>query len=1026
MSPFPIAPLALLLPAALTLQVQAKPQQPPPRAANLTAERPPARAHRPQDAKSSGVPLMPLQPRALSLGQIRTAAVATTYRYADLNAMSYADLVTTLAGIRWSQVTDLFQYNPDAVTFYQDANRVQALISAIQSRGATFTDSDDKGIPTLVEVLRAGFFLGYYHSDLSSLDARSYKDKCLPAIQATQANANFRLGTATQNGVIQSMGMLISNADSSPAVINAFTPILQDYNANWATYMADSTKASAVWNVTSAIDYDLTWNVLGGNPYSATLAGPFAGSIDGYLAQITALATTHGYSDPGIRWLIDSSVYIAGYDGRFHSNGTAGLQAVTTAIQRYGSAPWTYASAQAAEVIHDLYNDRDANGRVQSWTQIQSDIRTQYTPVKRDFDGGLFHTQVGSAVDPTKVKTLVWAHKETKAQFFRALRRDTPIDPSHHQDDSLTMVIYDSPDAYKMNRFAYGLSTDNGGIMIESLGTFFTYERTPAQSYYSLEELFRHEGVHYLQGRFEEPGFFGDAPLYDHDRLTWIDEGSAEFFAGSTRTEGVKPRYIKAHLIQGYDPSTWYSVSQVVNATYASGWTFYDYASEFVDYLYHGPWDNYLAMLDRLKANDPSGFSAICAQDATSGTLNNGYQSWLQYVAANVGTFSSPSTSPDYLARIPAKPLAQVASDIQSATGLTGISTSTTTGLDWNTYTLRGTYAAGTSRGSLLADWQAMDAQANAWLQALSAKSWAGYKTDTCYFVNYAKDAANRVTWQVVFHGVNTDNGAPANTVTAAINTPASNLTITSGTVVSFAGSATDSSSAAQLSYTWTFGDGTTASGASATHAFTNAGVAPVLFTVTFTATDDTGASATATRTITVNPTSTAPTVALQVATAPGKATFQPHVSSNVTKVTYWVDQLAPFSLTTAPFDAMYSTSAMTAGSKHLVYARAYNAAGAYADSGWVPFTVLSDQLSIQVKATPAAGGSVTFTPTVGGNVSKVIFYVDRWDLFTTATTSPWTGQMSGLAPGTHYVCAEALDAAGHTVYTSWVAFVMP
>ncbi|MBI4911558.1 MAG: PKD domain-containing protein [Acidobacteria bacterium] len=99
--------------------------------------------------------------------------------------------------------------------------------------------------------------------------------------------------------------------------------------------------------------------------------------------------------------------------------------------------------------------------------------------------------------------------------------------------------------------------------------------------------------------------------------------------------------------------------------------------------------------------------------------------------------------------------------------------------------------------------------------------------------------------------------GAPAaNTVAASITAPASNLTVASGTLVAFAGSATDSSPTATLSYAWNFGDGGTATGAGASHAFTNTGASAVTRTVTFTATDDTGASGSATRTITVNPAS--------------------------------------------------------------------------------------------------------------------------------------------------------------------------
>ena len=106
----------------------------------------------------------------------------------------------------------------------------------------------------------------------------------------------------------------------------------------------------------------------------------------------------------------------------------------------------------------------------------------------------------------------------------------------------LTIVIYNNPDDYQLNRQLYGYETNNGGIYIEEKGTFFTYERTPKQSIYSLEELFRHEFTHYLQGRYEVPGLFGSGELYQNERLTWFQEGNAEFFAGSTRTNNVVPR----------------------------------------------------------------------------------------------------------------------------------------------------------------------------------------------------------------------------------------------------------------------------------------------------------------------------------------------------------------------------------------------------------------------------------------------------------------------------------------------------
>jgi hypothetical protein len=92
------------------------------------------------------------------------------------------------------------------------------------------------------------------------------------------------------------------------------------------------------------------------------------------------------------------------------------------------------------------------------------------------------------------------------------------------------------------------------------------------------------------------------------------------------------------------------------------------------------------------------------------------------------------------------------------------------------------------------------------------------------------------------------------NNIEATIRKPAADLTLASGTVVPFQGAARESSGNTALGYAWSFGDGACAAGAEATHAFRNAGTAPAARTVTFTATDATGARDSDTRTITVLP----------------------------------------------------------------------------------------------------------------------------------------------------------------------------
>lgn len=105
-------------------------------------------------------------------------------------------------------------------------------------------------------------------------------------------------------------------------------------------------------------------------------------------------------------------------------------------------------------------------------------------------------------------------------------------------------------------------------------------------------------------------------------------------------------------------------------------------------------------------------------------------------------------------------------------------------------------------------------------------------------------------------------NTNPPNKVTATITSPSSAMTIGSGTVVSFLGTGMDSDTSANLTYSWNFGDGNVASGASTSHAFTNSGTANAAYTVTLRVTDSTGVTGADTRAIVVTP---APPVAVSI-----------------------------------------------------------------------------------------------------------------------------------------------------------------
>ncbi|PEY36366.1 collagenase [Bacillus cereus] len=670
------------------------------------------------------------------------------YSMAELNQLSNKQLTDLLVTIKWYQIPELFQFNNDSLKFYQDDSRMQAIIDKLAEQGQAYTKDDSKGIETLVETLRAAFYLGFYHDELSKLNERSYHDKCLPALKTIAKNPNFKLGTSEQNKVISSYGKLIGNASADVEVVQYAGEIFKQYNDNLATFIADRTKSDAVYELMKGIDYEVqSYMYDTGKEPKDTM---WYRNIDSFINEISRFALIGTVTDKN-GWLINNGIYYASRFGKLHSTQAKGQQVATEAMRIYPYLGEQY--FVAAEQIATNYGGVDANGKTVNLDQIREDGKKKYLPKTYTFDDGTIVFKAGDKVSEEKIKRLYWAAKEVRSQFYRTVGSDKPLE-SGHADDVLTMVIYNSPDEYQFNRQLYGYETNNGGIYIEGIGTFFTYERTQQQSIYSLEELFRHEFTHYLQGRYEVPGLWGQGELYQNERLSWFEEGNAEFFAGSTRVDSVVPR---KSIIGGLsnDPAKRYTAEQTLNAKYGT-WDFYNYSFALQSYMYNNRPEMFDKVHDLIRANDVPGYDAYRSTLSKDNKLNEDYQSYVQMLIDNREKYTIPQVSDDYLAEHKPKALSDVAADITNEAKLKNVKVTKNKSQFFNTFTLQGTYTGSTSKGEN-EDRKAMNQATNDMLKHLSEKEWSGYKTLTAYFVNYRVNAAGQFAYDVVFSGVNTE-----------------------------------------------------------------------------------------------------------------------------------------------------------------------------------------------------------------------------------------------------------------------------
>ncbi|MFE5933923.1 collagenase [Streptomyces sp. NPDC056470] len=299
----------------------------------------------------------------------------------------------------------------------------------------------------------------------------------------------------------------------------------------------------------------------------------------------------------------------------------------------------------------------------------KEDIEKQIFPYTYTYDNGAIKVRTG--LDRATVDQLYYASKQVKAQYHRVLGTEQPLagDPN----TSLNIVLYASRADYEnYHPVLTGMDTNNGGIYIERGATFYTYQRrVPQDSSLTLEELFRHEYVHYLNGRFAVPGFFGEGPWYEGDRTTAMDEGTAEFFDGATRDNGIAVRKSLVRSIindtAGGGPRM--NVEQILNATYdGDGFRFYSYAGTFFEYLWTEKPSLLREMYTHLRNNDVQAYDSWRHRTGADSYVQRGYDRFLDAQIAKVDDLYVPHTTYTPNDRLRDSTLAAVRSSFATAT----------------------------------------------------------------------------------------------------------------------------------------------------------------------------------------------------------------------------------------------------------------------------------------------------------------------------------------------------------------------
>ncbi|GAA3079077.1 hypothetical protein GCM10020254_24120 [Streptomyces goshikiensis] len=150
-----------------------------------------------------------------------------------------------------------------------------------------------------------------------------------------------------------------------------------------------------------------------------------------------------------------------------------------------------------------------------------------------------------------------------------------------------------------------------------------------------------------------------------------MDEGTAEFFDGSTRDNGIA---VRKSLVRGIISDTSgggprMTVEQLLNATYdGDGFRFYNYAGTFFEFLWTEKPSLLREMYGYLRTNDVAGYDAWRHRTGADSYLQRDYNRFLDAQIAKVDQLYVPNTTFTPDARLRDSALASVKSSFAAAT----------------------------------------------------------------------------------------------------------------------------------------------------------------------------------------------------------------------------------------------------------------------------------------------------------------------------------------------------------------------
>lgn len=537
----------------------------------------------------------------------------------ELAALSGDAFVNYLVDNEASCLSFLFENN-DADTVFSQANLINVANSA-RDAAASYTGSTD--FSNYFLYMRAAFYVEFYSPNLVSISDTS-RQAINEALDAFEDVPNFATIATEQHGhLVTEWVNAADGAGEWTRYFDAVKALLDDVTAyktrDYYNSIAYNSIMFYLFRGQNNDRYNFGENVIGNDT-------EIAGLLANFIVDTNVLNN--------IEYIADNATLELARLLQWPNIETSTIAAVQQALDANERLSSRWMALVTAIDSYDYIDCSDFTGDVCASDGLRDEILAIAFPNELEFDGGamMFHTSLSKE----EIEQVYYKLKEVEANFFKVTGATEPV--AGDTNDVAIFRIYGNLQQYEQFQpFLYDLPSGNGGIYIERDATLYTWDREPWENTFSLEELARHEYVHYLVSRYLIPGFWGETEMYEDNRVTWLDEGLANFLAGGSQSEGITP--LKTMVDWVADRDTHYTPAQASTVGYGDQ-LMYPYSALLFNYMFENKSEAFRDLTTALRNDDVVAYDNIRAQIGAQDA--NGFSNYINGWVSNSDSIEAP------------------------------------------------------------------------------------------------------------------------------------------------------------------------------------------------------------------------------------------------------------------------------------------------------------------------------------------------------------------------------------------------